>query len=226
MNVHDPRRRAIMLAAAGTAVLSASGCISIGGGDATAPTWYRLDDALAAQPTPASSPATGAGASAPPLDRVLLIGPVLTAGFYDSTMVAYSRAPGTLAHYQFAGWTERPGRRIGALVEGRLAARARFAAVAQSTAGVRGDLLLNLSLEHLYHDLATTPGTARIALTAELLDWRARRLIARRSFEHSVPVALAVADAAVPALNGALLAVLDALCPWVEATAAASVASK
>jgi ABC-type uncharacterized transport system auxiliary subunit len=223
MNVHDPRRRTIMLAAAGTAVLSASGCISFGGGDATAPTWYRLDDVDVAQPMPASSPASGAGA--PRLDRVLLIGPVVSAGFYDSTMVAYSRAPGTLAHYQFAGWTERPGRRIGALLERRLAARARFAAVAQSTAGVRGDLLLNLSLEHLYHDLASTPAVARVALTAELLDWRARRLIARRSFEHSVPVTREAADAAVPALNGALHAVLDALCPWVEEAAAAAGAS-
>lgn len=223
MKVHDPRRRAITLAAAGSAVLSASGCISFGGGDATAPTWYRLDDVDAAQPTPASSPAAGAGA--PRIDRVLLIGPVVTAGFYDSTMVAYSRAPGTLSHYQFAGWTERPGRRVGVLLERRLAARARFAAVAQSTAGVRGDLLLNLSLEHLYHDLASTPAAARVGVTAELLDWRARRLIARRSFEHSEPVTRAAADAAVPALNGALLAVLDALCPWVEATAAAAVTS-
>ncbi len=225
MNVHDPRRRAIALAAASTALLSASGCISLGGGDAAVPTWYRLEDAGTVQPAPASKPAAVGGASASPLDRVLLIGPVVTAGFYDSTMVAYSRAPGTLAHYQFAGWTERPGRRIGALLERRLSARARFVAVAQSTAGVRGELLLNLSLEHLYHDLATTPASARVAVTAELLDWRARRLIARRTFDQSAPVARAAADAAVPAMNDALRAVLDALCPWVEATAADAVAA-
>ncbi|HEY5634443.1 MAG TPA: ABC-type transport auxiliary lipoprotein family protein [Burkholderiaceae bacterium] len=228
------QRRALLLCAGGGALLAASGCVSIGGGDATALVWYRLEDrgdAVAAPPNGASpaaggagsgaagagSGAAGAGASAPA--PVLLVGPVAAAGFYDSAMLAFSRAPGTLAHYQFAGWSERPGRRIATLAERRLSGRGRFAAVAQSTAGVRGDLLLNLSLEHLYHDVSAVPGTARAALGAELLDWRARRLIARRDFDRSTPVAREAAADAVAAINRALGEVLDELCPWVEAAA-------
>lgn len=223
------RRRALLLCAGGGAVLAASGCVSIGGGDATALVWYRLDDRgdAVAAPSNAASPAAGgagaagagAGGAASAPAPVLLVGPVAAAGFYDSAMLAFSRAPGTLAHYQFAGWSERPGRRIATLVERRLTGRGRFAAVAQSTAGVRGDLLLNLSLEHLYHDVSAVPGTARAALGAELLDWRARRLIARRDFDRSTPVAREAAADAVAAINRALGEVLDELCPWVEAAA-------
>ena len=217
-------RRAFVLGAGGSALLAASGCISIGGGDASASVWYRLEDryAVAAAPSnsgSSSSPSGAAGANASMQGAVLLVGPVVAAGFYDSTMLAFSRAPGTLAHYQFAGWAERPARRIGTLIERRIAVRGRFAAVAQSTAGVRGDLLLNLSLEHLYHDASVVPGAARVAVGAELLDWRARRLIARRDFDRSAPVESEEAAAAVVGLNRALGEVLDELCPWVESAA-------
>ncbi|MCL4746025.1 MAG: membrane integrity-associated transporter subunit PqiC, partial [Burkholderiaceae bacterium] len=169
MSASASRRRALALAASGAAaaaLAATSGCVSIGGGDAAVPVWYRLEDpgegarasplADAGRPAPTSgaSRATAGAAQGAPgavrpavqLDRVLLVGLVDAPGFYDSTMVAFSRARGTIAHYQFAGWAERPGRRIAMLVERRLTSRARFAAVAQSTAGVRGDLLLNLSL--------------------------------------------------------------------------------
>ncbi len=131
-------------------------------------------------------------------------------------MLAYSRQPGTRAHYQFAGWTERPAHRIGLLIERRLATRGRFAAVAQGTAGIRGDVVLNLSLEHLYHDVSVTPGLARVAIAAELVDWRTRALLARRTFEQTTPVASESADAAVDAMNRAFSALLDELVPWVE----------
>ncbi len=214
---HDPRRRAVALGAASGALLAAAGCVSLGG-DAPVPIWYRLEDVGAgAVATAGGRPAT--------LDRVLLVGPVLAPGFYDSTMVAFSRARGALSHYQFAGWAERPGRRIGTLIERRLSARGQFGAVVQSTAGVRGDLLLNVALEHLLHDVTEPPGVARIAIAGELIDWRERRLLARRVFVHSTPAAAEGAEAAVVAINVALGALLDELCPWVEASAAGAPAA-
>lgn len=204
------RRAFVRAAPAAAALLAAGGCVSIGGGDPPASLWYLLEDRGPA------APAEGA-----PIARVLLVGPVQASAFDESSMLAYARAPGSRAHYRFAGWTERPARRIGMLVERRLASRGRFAAVAQTTAGIRGDLLLNLSLEHLYHDVSASPGVARVALAAELVRWNERALLARRGFERTEPVQREAADAAVDAINRAMTALLDELCPWVEAAARA-----
>jgi len=205
----------VSLALPAVLALASGGCVSIGR-DARAPAWYLLED-----PGAASAPV----GDAERIPLSLLVGPVLASSFDESVMLAYGRAAGTRSHYQFAGWTERPARRIGLLAERRLAARARFASVAQSTAGVRGDLLLNLSLEHLYHDVSASPGQARVALGAELVDWRRRTLLARRAFERTSPLAREDAAAAVLAIGGALSGCLDELCPWVEQTARRAVPS-
>ncbi len=57
-------------------------------------------------------------------------------------------------------------------------------------------------------------------MRAELLQWRERRLLARRRFERSEPVAHEAADAAVRGLQRATASLLDELCPWVESVAA------
>ncbi len=215
----DMRRRALVLAASAGALATASGCVSISGGDSPPLIQYLLDDR--------DSGNGGAGGAvnpggSPRIDQGLLVSPVTASSFDESSMLAYGREPGIRAHYQFAGWTDRPARRIGLLVERRLAARGRFASVAQSTAGVRGDLLLNLSLEHLYHDVSPPPGRARVGLVAELIQWRSRVMLARRSFEQTAPVARGAAEAAVDAISRALTALFDELSAWVETEALAA----
>ncbi|HPU52949.1 MAG TPA: ABC-type transport auxiliary lipoprotein family protein [Burkholderiaceae bacterium] len=206
----DAARRALLhLLPVGGLALSA-GCTSLLGGDTPAVVQYVLDDRGIGAAAPVA---------APRIERGLLVAPVQASAFDDSAMLAYGRGPGSRSHYQFAGWTDRPARRIGWLIERRLAARGRFASVAQSTAGVRGDLMLNLTLEDLYHDVSTPPGQARIALVAELVQWRTRSLIARRSFEQSAPAQRENAEAAFDAISRALAALLDELSVWVEAQA-------
>lgn len=190
------------------AIVSMAACGSFGG-DTPARAWYQLEDQRAAERQPA-----------PALAKSVLIESVSASAIYDSTSLVFSRSPGELAYYQFAGWADRPAHRIGLLAERRLVARGLFPSVAASTAGVRGDLLLRLSLEEALHDTAASPGTARIALRAELIDWRERKLVARRAFAASEPVAREDAAGAVAAFNRALARLLDELAPWVEASAA------
>ncbi len=213
--VHCPAlgRRALLRAMPVGALALAAGCVSISGGDSPQLVQYVLDDRGIGAAPPANLPR---------IDHGLLVAPVLASGFDESAMLAYGRDPGSRAHYQFAGWTDRPARRIGWLVERRLAARGRFASVAQSTAGVRGDLMLNLTLEHMYHDVSSPPGRARIALVAELVQWRTRSLIARRSFDQSAPAERETAEAAFEATGRALAALLDDLSTWVETAALAA----
>ena len=207
MNSSPITRRRLVLAGAALA----AGCVSLGEG-LPARQWHVLDDLGAVPPVPAGD--------GPRIAQTLLIGPVEASGFDESVQIAYSRSPGTRSHYQFSGWTDRPGRRIAWLVERRLGARGRFAAVAQGTSGLRPDLVLNLALEHLYHDASANPGSARVALDAELVAWRERTRVARRRFERVEPVAAEAAASAAAAINRALTGVLDELAPWVEAAAA------
>ena len=209
-------RRALLRAIPAGALALAAGCVSISGDDSPVLIQYVLDDRGIGTAPPAGLPR---------IERGLLVAPVQASGFDESAMLAYGRDPGSRAHYQFAGWTDRPARRIGWLVERRLAARGRFASVAQSTAGVRGELMLNLTLEHLYHDVSTSPGQARIVMVAELVQWRTRSLIARRSFEQSAPAERETAAAAFDATGRALAALLDDLSAWVEAEAQKPAAS-
>jgi cholesterol transport system auxiliary component len=179
------------------------------GGDAPARVWYQLEDQRPAERSPGAA-----------LPRTLLVEAVSASAVYDSSALVFSRAPGALAPYQYAAWADRPARRIGMLVEQRLVASGRFATVAQSTAGVRGDLMLRLSLDEFVHDAAAPPGRVRVALRADLIDWNGRTQVARRAFTASEPVATEDAAAAVAGFNRAVTRLLDELAPWVEAAAA------
>ena len=152
--------------------------------------------------------------------RVLLVHPAAASPFYETQSLAFSRAPGQRAYYQFAGWTERPARRLTELLTRRLEALGGFRSIASSTAGVRGDVLLNLRLEEFYHDAGANPGSARIEVSAELIDIAGRTVLARRRFAQSAPVAEESARAAVAALSRATSGLLDELSAWIESTAA------
>lgn len=185
-----------------------AGCVSLP--DVPPRDYYVLEDR--AKPGVAK-PGAGTG-------RVLLVHPAAASPFYDTQSLAFSRAPGQRAYYQFAGWTERPARRLTELVTVRIEARGGFRSVASSTAGVKGEVLLNLRLEEFYHDAGTKPGAARIEVSAELIDIAGRTVLARRRFAQSAPVAEASAREAVAALNQATSALLDELSAWIDSAMA------
>jgi len=127
-------------------------------------------------------------------------------GFYDTQDIAYSRAPGTRAYYQFNRWTDRPQRAIHAQLASRLEAD-----------GAKGALRLNTHLEEIYHDASQEPGTARITVTAELVEAASRAVLARRTFTRSAPAASYDAPGAVSGFNQALAALLGDIEGWVDA---------
>lgn len=148
----------------------------------------------------------------------LFIASTTAAGFYDAQPIAFSRQPGSRGYYQLNRWTERPSRRIHALLLERLRQSGGFeAVVGPSASGLRGDLVLETRLEELYHDAATRPGTARVTLSATLTDPAQRELVARRSFTRSAPAASYDAAGAVAGFNQAVGALLDDVVAWVDA---------
>lgn len=192
-----------------------AGCISPFGGDLPARNWYELTD-LRGDVAPQVRSADGTGLST----HSLLIAAASANSFYDTTAIAFSREAGSRAHYHYAGWTERPVKRIGHLVERRLIARGAFDSVSQATSGIRGDWLLNLRLEEIYLDAVQPPGVARLRITAELLDWRERSVISRHTFVQAVPVEQEAPAAAVVGFNRALSNVIDELVAWIETAGA------
>lgn len=155
-------------------------------------------------------------AAVAPRRATLLVAPVTVSGFYETTEIVYSRAPGVRAYYQLNAWTERPGPRLSDLLVMRLARAGSFATVATALSGVRGDVILGARLTEFYHDAAAAPGSVRVAVTVELTDPLRRVLLARRAFAQSAPAPTYDAPGAVQAFNAAVTALLDDIAAWVE----------
>jgi len=195
--------------------IAAAACMFLGGclptGSSLPPQQYYVLNDLA---KPAS------GQRTPQSGRTLLINPTVTSAFYDTQSLVFSRAAGQRSYYQFAGWTERPGRRVFELLTRRLETRGAFASVASTTSGVKGDVVLSTRLEELYQDASASPGRVQVELTAELVDFTERTIIGRRRFSQSVATSGENAAGAVAAFNQAVTALLDEVAAWAETAAA------
>jgi cholesterol transport system auxiliary component len=153
-------------------------------------------------------------------DRALLISETSVSSFYDTQSLVFSRAPGQRAYYQFAAWTERPGSRLTELLIRRLYACGSFRSVTATTAGAKGDLVLNTRLEELYHEASASPGSVRVEMSAVLVDRVQRAIVAQHRFIQSAPAEGDSAPAAVVAFDRAVTALLDEESAWVEDMAA------
>ena len=143
-------------------------------------------------------------AAAPRTAPALVVMPTTASSFYDTQDIAYSRAPGTRAYYQFNRWTDRPQRAVHAQLVSRFGA-----------AGTAGGFILSTHLEEIYHDAVQQPGTARLAITAQLIDPRSRAVLAQRVFSNSAPAASYDAPGAVDGMRRALGALLEEIAAWV-----------
>ncbi|MDT3706911.1 MAG: ABC-type transport auxiliary lipoprotein family protein [Thiobacillus sp.] len=210
------------IAALGVGVaLALGGCINIGGKDnGPAVVHYVLSDATpAASPAPVRADVTEdsgfprsearGDVSAP----TLLVLDTTAGSFYDTDQIVFSRSAGTRGQYQFARWTERPGKRFAGLMRSRLDRQGAWR-VSDTGGYARGDMLLDTELVEFYHDAVANPGQVRLVLRAELLDLKQRKLLGRREFEQRVAVASYDAKGAAEASNVAVGRVLDDLLAW------------
>jgi cholesterol transport system auxiliary component len=209
-------RRGVLRMAAAAGVVPVLGCGSLSN-PAPRFEYFVIEDLRAGSVPPPGTP--------PRVERTLLMTTGPTQALYDSDRIVFTRDGDGRAYYQYSNWSERPARRILSLTEARLARGGGFRAVAQTLAGVRGDLVMSLRLDELIHDVSRPPGTVRTTLTAELVDWRTRALAARRTFSQSATVASADARGAARAANDAVTALIDELTVWAEQSAAAIRAS-
>lgn len=193
------------LIALGLALLL-GGCVNFGERTDKSPEVvnYVLNDraAAAAAPTPLRDGAP-----------LLLVLDTTAGGFYDTDQIVFARNPGTRGYYQFARWTDRPGKRFAELMRARLDRQGAHR-VAAAGGYVHGDLLLDTELVELYHDAGSEPGTLRLVLRAELVDLKRRTLLGRQTFEQQVPLTRFDAAGATEAAGVAVAQALDALTTW------------
>lgn len=169
-----------------------------------------------------AAPAPAAPASAPArIDATLLVLPTVAAPFYATQEMAYSKAEGVRAYYQFSSWTEPPdGAVTRALIERIDKARV-FRTVAIAGAGVRGNFVLATQLLEIYHDASSSPGTAKIVVAAELREPAKHALLARRTFTVAVPAASFDAAGAVQGFRIGLGRIADETTAWLASVAPA-----
>ncbi|MES2370515.1 ABC-type transport auxiliary lipoprotein family protein [Thiobacillus thioparus] len=202
-------------------VFALSGCVNFGqSANAPSVVYYVLNDAEpATAPTPVPADALKDPDPLRAKERVESYAPTLlvldttAGGFYDSDQLVFSRSAGTRGQYQFARWTERPGRRFAELLRARLDQLGRYR-VAPAGGVVRGDLMLDTRLIEFYHDATSEPGQVRLELRAELVDLKQRRLLGRHTFEQKVPLTTYDAAGAAQASNLAVSRVLDDVSAW------------
>jgi cholesterol transport system auxiliary component len=142
-------------------------------------------------------------------ETAVALPPTSAASFYDTQEMVYSREPATRAYYQFNHWTERPQRAIHVQLAGRF----------EAAPGAR-KLVLRTHLDEIYHDAAQSPGTARIRLSAQLIDPSKPDPVARQVFTASAPAASYDARGAVRGFDQALGTLLDDVVRWVDSQAA------
>lgn len=184
--------------------LALAGCVNLGEQrDAPAGVDYVLNDTA-----PRVKPA-----AVRPDAPTLLVLDTTTARYYDTDQLIFSRAPGTRGQYQFARWTERPGKRFADLMRTRLDQQNAWR-VSAAGGYVHGDVLLDTELVEFYHDASSNPGHVRLELRAELVDLKKRSLLGRRVFEQNVPLATYDAAGAAMASNLAVSRALDDLGVW------------
>ncbi len=184
-----------------------SGCVNLdlpGVSNSTPIVYYVLEDA--GRPAPAATPSP----------KTLILVDTLTGTFYDNDGMAFSKEPGTRGYYQFARWTERPGKRFTDLLITRLEQEKLFAAVAQTGTNVHGDWLLTTDIVELYHNAVKQPGMVKLVLRAEVTDLKSRTLVSRQLFTQSVPAPSYEAGGAYQAFNQAVSASLNELTDWLK----------
>jgi len=170
-------------------LLAVSLCACVSVGERQAHRYYVLEARPAAQGHPAA----------------VEVAPTMTAAFYDTQDIVFSREPGVRAYYQFNHWTERPNRAIHAQLVARIG----------SASG--SPYILVTRVDEIYHDAAVAPGLARITLAAELVDRARHATVVRHTFMASAPARSYDAGGAVQGCSDALDHILADLAAWLDA---------
>lgn len=136
---------------------------------------------------------------------------------YDTPAMVYVKSPYALDHYAASRWADTPARMLGPLVGRALQRAGGFRAVVQPPSPAAADLRLDVELMWLRQSFATTPSRAEIALRVQLVDVKARRVIAGEEMVETEPSASENAAGGVAAANAALARLVERIVAFCDA---------
>jgi cholesterol transport system auxiliary component len=190
------RARTLATGALAISAVLLAGCAGIPPTQMEAPTIYVLD----ARPAERSA--------RPQRDLVLVVSvPRARAGF-DTAQMAFVREPHELEYFAKSRWADTPSRMLAPLLVQALEQAGGFRAVVQAPNAVPADLRLDTELVRLQQNFATRPSQVELALRAQLVDVRSRRVLATAEFEEVEPATREGAYGGVIAANRALQRIL------------------
>jgi cholesterol transport system auxiliary component len=149
-----------------------AGCTGLLPGQVDAPDTYVLDARLH---NPSQRPRG---------ELVLAISMPRARAGYDTAQIAYLRRPYELEYFAKSQWVDTPARMLAPLLVRALEHSGGFRAVLQAPSTVPADLRLDTELTRLQHDFGTQPSRVELALRAQLVDLRTKRVLAEREFEE------------------------------------------
>jgi cholesterol transport system auxiliary component len=186
------RRMAAMLAL----VILVAGCAALQPAPVPGPDSHLLQATAAIKAAPAKR------------DLVLEVSAPRAWPGFDTPQMAYVQKPYQLDYFANSRWAEAPARMLGPLLAQALERTGGFRAVVQTPSAVPADLRVAGELVRLQQDFTTRPSRVELTLRIELLDVRARRVLATRVFDETETAPSDDAYGGVIAANAALQRVL------------------
>ena len=154
--------------------------------------------------------AAGQAAKPAPAMRTLVLEvsvPRASPGF-DTPRMVYVQRPYELDHFANNRWADAPARMLGPLLTQALEQSGGFRTVVQAPTAVPADVRVNTELIRLQQNFSIRPSRAEVALRVQLVDARARRVLATRVFEETETAPSDDAYGGVAGANAALARVL------------------
>lgn len=173
-----------------------AGCVGLSAPQGGSPDIYVLDA------SPAVPPST--------IRRELTIAvnlPQARPGF-ETARIAYFRQPHELNYFAGSRWTDTPARMLQPLLMQALEQGGAFRAVVRAGSTVPADVRLDVELIRLQQNFTVSPSRVQVTLQAQLIDLRARRVLALKQFDVVEDAASEDAYGGVAATNRAVRRVL------------------
>lgn len=128
---------------------------------------------------------------------------------YDTARIAYVDRPYAIEYYARSEWADAPARMLAPLLARALEASGGFRAVVRTSTSVQADLRVDAELVRLHQDFTSKPSHADVALRVQVVDAKARRVVATLVVEEREPAPSEDASGGVAAMNAALGRALD-----------------
>lgn len=178
------------------------------------PTPETVNTFILDAPLPETRPQAAGG-------KLLMVAmPQADAGF-DTPMMAYTRRDYALDYFTRSQWADTPARMLQPMLVRALESSGMYAAVMAAPNAIVGDQKLDLRIIRFQHEFDASPSRVRLTARAQIIDTRANRVLATRTFNYYEAAATEDAYGGVIAMNtalGRMLADIVAFCGSVANT--------